>query len=77
MRKIYKVPSSRDGRKAVAVAIVLSVLLLVGIAWHPRTTRQIAVAAQPPAAIVLEPTVYFPSQYELHAGPPEPLPEQF
>ncbi|HEY1325449.1 MAG TPA: hypothetical protein VGI14_00825 [Casimicrobiaceae bacterium] len=77
MRKIYRVPSSRDGRKAVAVAIVLSVLVLLGIAWHPRTTQQMAVAAQPPAAIVPAPTAYFPSQYELHAGPPEPLPDQF
>src|SRR5262249_5863904 len=72
MRKIYKISRHREGGRAAAVAIMIGALAIVGIAFHRAGTTD-AVAAKPAAASASAPapTVYFPSQYELHAGPPE------
>ena len=77
MRKIYKIPRREHG-KAAAIACTIAALALMGLLTHSRTSTTVAVAAEPPAAAAVpSATVYFPSQYELNAGAPEPLPAQF
>jgi hypothetical protein len=83
MRKIYKIPQREHG-KAAAVACTVAGLVLMGLVSHSRapapTAHALAAApatSAPAATAMPDAAVYFPSQYELHAGPPEPLPAQF
>jgi hypothetical protein len=72
MRKIYKL-RRRDGGRAAALVIMIGALAVVVLASHRATPTAAARPAQAPSASAVAPpaTVYFPSQYELHAGPPE------
>jgi hypothetical protein len=74
MRKIYKISRHRESGRAAAVAITIGALAVAGVALHRAGTSD-ATAAPPVAASATmpapAPTAYFPSQFELHAGPPE------
>jgi hypothetical protein len=79
MRNIYKMPRASAGGRFATIAITLVVLGLLGLVSHSHLTSEPAIAAAPAAvsADASTPTVYFPSQYQLHAGEPEPLPPTF
>jgi hypothetical protein len=72
MRKIYKISRHRESGRAAAIVIVIGTLAVMGLAFHRAgTTEAVASHAPVASAPAPSPTVYFPSQYELHAGPPE------
>ena len=73
MRKIYKISRRRESGRAAAIAIAIGALAVVGLAAHRAGPTAAAAPQAPAAASASAPssTVYFPSQYELHAGPPE------
>ena len=81
MRKIYRI-ASRRGSVATKVAVVVAVAAVTGLATrvHPlgdavgRTEARPLSETSTPAQ---QPYYYFPSQFELHAGPPEPHIEAF
>lgn len=81
MRKIYKLPRAHPAGRLATIALALVVLALVGLAsqLHPGSGPALAAAPAPaPAATdAAAPTVYFPSQYTLHAGEPEAHIEAF
>jgi hypothetical protein len=92
MRKIYTFRRTHGRFTATRVLLVVAALALVtALASHhgvgPGWPRQAAASAPMPFAasaqlgasprMLPDSTVYFPSQYELHAGPPEPLPATF
>jgi hypothetical protein len=88
MRKIYTFRRARDRFTAARGLLTVAALALVtGLVTHHviEWPRQAVASAPMPASAPLQvsgtarpdATVYFPSQYELHAGPPEPLPATF
>ena len=84
MRKIYTLRRARGGFTASrvligigAVAVALSIAVRHGLEWPREAVASAPVQASATATVGSGPTVYFPSQYELHAGPPEPLPATF
>lgn len=80
MRKIYKLPRAHPAGRLATVALALVILALVGLASYSHTGSEPALAAAPapaPATDAAAPTVYFPSQYTLHAGEPEAHIEAF
>jgi hypothetical protein len=81
MRKIYRIRSSQGRSIAVKIALVVAVVAVTGLATltHPVSDAVSRTEARPlPASAgAAPPYYYFPSQYELHAGPPEPHVEAF
>jgi hypothetical protein len=69
------------------IALVTGLLSHHGIEWPRQAVASAALPMGAPtqasgsapmgATRLPDSTVYFPSQYELHAGPPEPLPATF
>jgi len=84
MRKIYTFPRARGRFTASSVLVVVGALALVigiavrhGMEWPRSAQASAPLPAQASAAALPDSTVYFPSQYTLHAGPPEPQPDTF
>lgn len=78
MRKIYRIPHTRQGGRVATIAVTLALVAILVLATHSHNAVTPALAVTPaPAASDAAPTVYFPSQYELHAGPPEEPIQQF
>jgi hypothetical protein len=81
MRNIYRIPP-RARITAARVCAVVGALLVGGVALrtHDADVLTQAVAVPITRAVAAEspaPTQYFPAQYELHAGAPEPHIEAF
>jgi hypothetical protein len=83
MRNIYKLPSRRTRMNLMRAAAVVAALGVAGLITHGPTSgspdRQgsISTAAAADRSATAAATTYFPSQYELHAGPPETHVEAF
>ena len=75
MRKIYRMRPSGQRSVVTMLAVVVAVLAVTGLATrsHPVTDAVSHVDAHvlPPRVPATEQPYYFPSQYELHAGPPQ------
>ena len=84
MRNIYKLPSPRARINFVRALAVVGALALAGLISHGPANGALdrhgaiatAAAADRGGATRLA-TPYFPSQYQLNAGPPEPHIEAF
>ena len=82
MRNIYRIPSSR-ALSAVRALVVVAALALAGVATRTQTRADfVSHAVATPAVAQGQPatspsTPYFPAQYELHAGEPQPHIEAF
>lgn len=72
MGNVYRHPKrKRTGRFAATTAAIVTVIAIAALAsqsYRPSDAAH-AHAASPPDRST--PTVYFPSQFELNAGPPE------
>ena len=81
MRKIYKIRPSGQRSAVMMLAVVVAVLAVTGFATRTHPVSNAASHADahvvPASALAAEQPYYFPSQYELHAGPPEPHIEAF
>ena len=85
MRKIYTLPRARGRFTASrvllavgALAVILGLAVRHGVEWPRSAVANAPVPLTAQAATpARESTVYFPSQYELHAGPPETQPDTF
>jgi hypothetical protein len=83
MRNIYKLSSPRAHVYLMRALAVVAIVALAGLITHGPTNAALdrhgaigtAVAADRDGTAA--PTPYFPSQYELHAGPPEAHIEAF
>jgi len=75
MRKIYRMRPSGQRSVIVMLAVVVAVLAATGLATRPHPVTEAVSHADAhvvPTSAPAEQPYYFPSQYELHAGPPEP-----
>lgn len=86
MRNIYRIPSPRVRITAARALLVVLALGLAGLATRTqRGADVVSHAAATPAAAqasaaatpAASETTYFPAQYELHAGAPQPHIEAF
>ena len=74
-----KQPKRDHRRLALHVGTTLAVLALIGglMAYAPGMQDVSPIVSPEAATVAPEKFVYFPSQYDLHAGPAEELPAQF
>jgi hypothetical protein len=83
MRNLYKLPSPRARINLMRALAVVAVVALAGLVTRGPTNvaldrhGAIGAAAAADRDATAAPTPYFPAQYELHAGPPEPHVEAF